>query len=122
LELEESGRVIVVYRSRKRGGTVGSTKSDRFRAVESGRGLSAVLLKQLERRAADDRGALLFTMPTRVRKRDQGRWAGNGAGEAMDRTTVSRDWHKSALRDAELRDMPRPRRLRPWISLIASVP
>jgi integrase len=45
-------------------------------------------------------------MPTRVRKRDQGRWARNGAGEAMDRTTVSRDWHKSALRDAELRDMP----------------
>jgi integrase len=106
LELEESGGVIVVYRSRKRGGTVGSTKSDRFRAVEIGRGLSAVLLKHLEHRATADRDALLFAMPTRVRKRDQGRWAGNGAGEPMDRTTVSRDWHKSALHDAELRDMP----------------
>jgi integrase len=39
LELEPQGGVIVVYRSRKRDG-VGSTKSDRFRSVEIGRGLS----------------------------------------------------------------------------------
>ena len=35
-----------------------------------------------------------------------GRWEGNGDGEALDRTTVSRDWHKGALHDARLRDMP----------------
>jgi len=33
LELEETGGAVVVYHSRKLG-TVGSTKSDRFRAVE----------------------------------------------------------------------------------------
>jgi integrase len=48
----------------------------------------------------------VFVMPERVRKRDRGRWGGNGAGEPMDRTTVSRDWHKQALQDAALRDMP----------------
>lgn len=43
LELDESGGMIVVYRSRKNN-TVGSTKSDRFRAVELGPGLARVLL------------------------------------------------------------------------------
>ena len=45
-------------------------------------------------------------MPVRERKRDRGRWESNGDGEPMDRTTVSRDWHKLALEDAGLRDMP----------------
>jgi integrase len=44
-------------------------------------------------------------MPVRNRKRDQGRWEGNGDGQPMDRTTVSREWHKAALKDASLRDM-----------------
>jgi integrase len=107
LELEPSGGVVVVYRSRKRD-SVGSTKSDRFRSVEIGRGLSRMLSEQLARRvelsAGDQHDALVFAMPARVRRHDRGHW--DGAGEAMDRTTVSRDWHKEALRDAALRDMP----------------
>ena len=107
LELEPSGGVVVVYRSRK-GDSVGSTKSDRFRSVEIGRRLSRVLSEQLARRAelstGDQRDALVFVMPARVRKRDHGRW--DGAGQPMDRTTVSRDWHKATLQDAALRDMP----------------
>ncbi len=109
LELEDSGGVIIVYRSRKKG-KVGSTKSDRFRAVEIGPGLSASVREQVEHRGAmaggDKLNALLYTMPVRVRKTDRGRWAGNGDGEPLDRTTVSRDWHKGALQDAGLRDMP----------------
>ena len=110
LELEETGGTIVVYRSRKRGDAIGSTKSDRFRAVEIGPGLSRVLGEQLVRRSemtsSDDHKAHVFVMPERVRKRDRGRWGGNGSGEPMDRTTISRDWHKQALQDAALRDMP----------------
>jgi integrase len=107
LELEDSGGVIVVYRSRKRD-TVGSTKSDRFRSVEIGPGLSGVLGEQLARRAelsvGDQRGALVFVMPERVVKRERGHWG--QAGAPIDRSTVSRDWHKEALEDALLRDMP----------------
>jgi integrase len=109
LELEDSGGVIVVYRSRKKS-SVGSTKSDRFRAVEIGPGLSRTLRDHLARRAemthGDRSGALVFTMPRRSRKHDRGRWEGDGKGKPMDRTTVSRDWHKAALKDASLRDMP----------------
>jgi integrase len=54
----------------------------------------------------DKLDALLYTMPVRVRKTDQGRWEGDGDGKPFDRTTVSRDWHKAALQDADLRDMP----------------
>lgn len=109
LELEDKGGVIVVYRSRKQN-TVGSTKSDRFRSVEIGPGLSRTLRDHLARRAEMTHGdraqALVFTMPVRVHRRDQGRWQGDGDGKPMDRTTVSRDWHKAALKDASLRDMP----------------
>jgi integrase len=110
VELEKTGGMIVVYRSRKRGETVGSTKSDRFRSVEIGPALSQVLRDHLARRAemaSDDEGkAHVFVMPVRERKRDRGRWEGDGDGQPMDRTTVSRDWHKQALQDAALRDMP----------------
>jgi integrase len=110
LELEQTGGVIVVYRSRKKRETVGSTKSDRFRSVEIGQGLSRVLRHHLARRgemtSGEQRDAHVFVMPVRVRKHDRGRWDGDGAGEPMDRTTVSRDWHKQALQDAALRDMP----------------
>jgi integrase len=109
LELEANGGAIVVYRSRKKG-SVGSTKSDRFRAVEIGQGLSRVLSDHLARRgemaASEQAQAQVFVMPVRVRKSDQGHWKGNGEGTPMDRTTVSRDWHKAALADAALRDMP----------------
>ena len=89
---------------------VHSTKSKKFRAVEIGRALAKVLSGQLDRRAempgGDAPDALVFVMPVRIRKRDMGRWEGNGDGGAMSRTTVSRDWHKAALQDAALRDMP----------------
>jgi integrase len=110
LELGSAGGTIVVYRSRKRGAQVGSTKSDRFRAVEIGPGLSGVLSDHLARRGEVRVGELadehVFAMPLRTRKREPGRWEGDGAGEPMDRTTISRDWHKAALQDASLRDMP----------------
>ena len=101
LELSgEEGGVLVVH----------STKSKKFRAVEIGRALAKVLSGQLDRRAempgGDAPDALVFVMPVRIRKRDMGRWEGNGDGGAMNRTTVSRDWHKAALQDAALRDMP----------------
>ncbi|HEY3828248.1 MAG TPA: site-specific integrase [Solirubrobacteraceae bacterium] len=110
VELEQTGGSIVVYRSRKRGEAVGSTKSNRFRSVEIGPGLSRVLRDQLARRAelasGDGAKAHVFAMPVRVLKRDRGRWAGDGDGRPLDRTTVSRDWHKQALQDAAMRDMP----------------
>lgn len=110
LELEESGGVIVVYRSRKKGKKVGSTKGDRFDPVEIGPGLTKTLSEQVARRRKMEDGdrldAPLFVMPVRTRKSDLGRWEGKGAGEPFDRNTVSRDWHKAALQDASLRDMP----------------
>lgn len=106
LELNDTGGVIVVHRSAK-GATVGSTKSDRFRPVEIGRALSAILGGHLHHACpAAARDELVFVMPTRQRKHEAGRWEGHGAGGPMDRTTVSRDWHKAALQDAVLRDMP----------------
>ncbi len=102
--------MIVVYRSRKKNETVGSTKTDRFRSVEIGRGLSRVLRDHLARRgemtSGEQRAAHVFVMPVRMRVHDRGRWDGSRAGEPMDRKTVSRDWHKQALQDAALRDMP----------------
>jgi integrase len=109
LELEETGGAIVVYRSRK-GSAVGSTKSDRFRSVEIGPGLSSVLQDQVARAtevaAGNGAPAALFTMPIRTVKRSQGRWESAGVSRPLDRNTVSRDWHKDALQDAALRDMP----------------
>jgi integrase len=114
LELEKTGGFIVVYRSHKktrtRKTTSGSTKGDRFRSVEIGPGLSRTLQDQLARRAAmasgDQQHAPLFVMPVRTLKADRGRWASAGDPEAFDRNTVSQEWHKIALQDAALRDMP----------------
>jgi integrase len=109
LQLEETGGAVVVYRSRKQGSRTGSTKSDRFRSVEIGPGLSAVLRAQATHSAEVAGGgaaAVLFTMPIRVVKRSPGRWEGAGANRPLDRSTVSRAWHKAALQDAALRDMP----------------
>jgi hypothetical protein len=77
LELEGTGGAMIVYRSRK-GPAVGSTKSDRFRSVEIGPGLSSVLRDQVacgaEVAAGDRATAALFTMPIRTVERSQGRW------------------------------------------------
>lgn len=109
VELEPTGGLVTVYRSQKRE-AIGSTKSDRFRSVEIGPALARVLADQLARRAGLDGGsdlkAALFIMPVRKRHHGRGRWASAGAPGPLDRTTVSREWHKQALADAELRDMP----------------
>lgn len=109
LELDDGGGVIVVYRSRKKA-TVGSTKSDRFRSVEIGPRTSLALHTQIAWRREFDTGladdALVFVMAARDRKRSGGRWESAGVAGAMDRTTVSGEWHKHALQDAALRDMP----------------
>jgi integrase len=109
LELEDTGGMIVVYRSRKKD-AVGSTKSDRFRSVEIGPGLCAVLRDQVARRAELASGGrgddFLFVMPVRTVKRAPGRWESAGVARPLDRNTVSRDRHKQALEDAALRDMP----------------
>ncbi len=109
LELDETGGTVVVSRSRK-SDAIGSTKSDRFRSVEIGPSLCAVLRDQVARRAelatGDRATAVLFVMPVRTVKRSQGRWESAGVGQPLDRNTVSRDWHKDALEDAALRDMP----------------
>jgi integrase len=109
VELEPTGGLVTVYRSHKRE-AIGSTKSDRFRSVEIGPALARVLADQLARRAELDGGsnpkAALFVMPVRERHYGRGRWASAGAPGPLDRTTVSREWHKQALADAELRDMP----------------
>jgi integrase len=109
LELEDSGGTVVVYRSQK-SDAIGSTKSDRFRCVEIGPALCAVLRDQVARRgelATGDRAtAVVFVVPVRTIKRSQGRCESAGAGQSLDRNTVSRDWHKNALEDAALRDTP----------------
>jgi integrase len=120
LELDDNGGAIVVYRSHKRGAkrkssgkrktVVGSTKSDKFRRVEVGPRQSTMLRTHLAHRATQPGGdapkALVFVMPRRTTKRSNGRWEGAGAWGPMDRNTVSRGWHKAALEDAALRDMP----------------
>ncbi len=114
LELEQTGGFVVVCRSHKKARTRktanGSTKGDRFRSVEIGPGLSRTLQDQLARRAEmasdDQKNAPLFVMPVRTRKAARGRWASSGDPAPFDRTTVSREWHKIALQDAALRDMP----------------
>lgn len=113
LELEKTGGFIVVCRSYKKTRTraaSGSTKGDRFRSVEIGPGLSGTLRDLRARRAemanGDQKNATLFVMPVRARKADRGRWASAGDPKRFDRNTVSQDWHKIALQDAALRDMP----------------
>jgi integrase len=109
LELDDTGGMVVVYRSRKKD-SIGSTKSDRFRSVEIGPGLAAVLRDHVVRRAelvpADRAAGFLFVMPVRELKRSRGRWESAGVARPLDRNTVSRAWHKQALQDAALRDMP----------------
>jgi integrase len=101
--------VIRVYRSATKYGP-GSTKGKRFRSVQAGpqllESLRDLRARQAEALAGDLRRACVFTMPVRKRKREKGRWASKSAAEPIDRNTVSRDWHKDALRDAGLRDMP----------------
>jgi integrase len=56
--------------------------------------------------SGDQKNAPLFVMPVRTRKTHRGRWPSACGPERFDRNTVSQDWHKVALQDAALRDMP----------------
>jgi integrase len=107
-DVDTRRRVIRVYRSAKRDGA--ATKGKRFRSVQVGPGLLETLgdlrARQAEALAADLTTALVFTMPARIRKRDRGRWRSSGAFGPLDRNTVSGSWHKEALAEAGLRDMP----------------
>jgi integrase len=102
-------RVLRVYRSDKRDGE-GSTKGKRFRSVQVGPALLDTLrdlrARQAEAEASDLTRARVFTMPVRTRKRERGRWRSKQGLAPMDRNTVSTSWHKQALADAGLRDMP----------------
>jgi integrase len=108
VELEDTGGFVTVYRSRKRE-VIGSTKSDRFRSVEIGPALAGVVRDELAFRAelegGDHPGAYLFVMPIRTRHVGRSRWASAGKPKPLDRTTVSREWHKHALGDAGRRHM-----------------
>ena len=107
-----SANSVIVARSFKDDGSVGSTKSDRFRRVEIGPQLAGRLADQvairMEQTADAPHQTLLFVCPVRTTKREKGRWSSHPTGELgpIDRNTVSRAWHKEALQDAGLRDMP----------------
>ena len=109
-DIDFANRVIRVYRQRTAAGGDDHTKSRRFRSVSVGDRLLTVLrdlqARQSELRTSDSTRAHVFVMPVRRRKTDHGRWSSRAAWEPMDRNTVSRDWHKAALEDAGLRDMP----------------
>jgi integrase len=96
---------LIVYRSAQGGGQVGHTKGRRFRRVEIGPGLAGVLRDVLAQRP-NDPSALVFVMPHRTTRGGMGHWDPARAGEPIDRSTVSRGWHKEALQDGGLRDMP----------------
>jgi integrase len=108
-DIDFDHRVIRVYRQRTTGGD-DHTNSRRFRSVSVGDRLLRILrdhyARQSELYASDLTHHHVFVMPVRVHRHDHGRWRSSVAGEPMDRTTVSRDWHKQALEDAGLRDMP----------------
>jgi integrase len=108
-DIDFAAKAIRVYRQRTADG-VGATKSRRFRQIVVGDRLLSLLsdlrARRSEHATGDLRGDFVFVMPTRRLKGDHGRWEGRGDGEPIDRSTVSRDWHKAALQDAGLRDMP----------------
>ncbi|MGI8803924.1 MAG: tyrosine-type recombinase/integrase [Solirubrobacteraceae bacterium] len=99
LDVDFDNSAIRVLRSGKPAGD-GSTKGDRFRAVDFGPRLSGILLRlraEQADRGGDGSKGPVFPGP--------GRWSTTEAAARMDRNTVSRSWHKRALKSAELRDM-----------------
>jgi hypothetical protein len=61
---------------------------------------------RLEDTAEPGHRVLMFVTPVREARHDKGRWASKPTMGPIDRGTVSRAWHKEALQDAGLRDMP----------------
>jgi integrase len=104
-DVDFDGSAILVMGARKRGRgsgeTSGSTKGDRFRAVEFGPRQEAVLrdlrARQSEHGAVDSTARPIFS---------------GASGAPLNRSDVSRDLHKAALRRAGLRDSLRLHDLR----------
>jgi integrase len=97
---------IIVYRSAKGRGRIGHTKSKRFRRVEIGPKLVSVLRQVIENRGDVSPKSPLFVTPPRNGRSGHGGWSGGRVGEPLERSIVSSSWHKAALQDAGLRDMP----------------
>lgn len=109
-DIDLSNGTITVNRQAKGArGLTGATKSRRARSVEARPDLLRTLA-ELKARQGEHHGDLrrrpVFMMPVRRGKAQAGRWPSAGAPAVIDRNTVTRDWHKAALRDAGLRDMP----------------
>lgn len=107
-DLDFANKVIRVHRQRTTEGAIAHTKSRRFRSVSVGDRLLGLLrdlqARESERQAGDSSRAHVFLMPVRWR-RAKGGWE-PGEWAPIRRDTVSSLWHKAALQDAGLRDMP----------------
>lgn len=87
----------------------GDTKGKSFRAVAIGPELAQRLKTRvavLSELAEDPTQTYLFQMPAQRPRGDHGAVQHFAANTPIDRNTVSRTWHKDALAEAELRDMP----------------
>lgn len=86
------------------------TKNRRFRSVSVGERMHGLLrdlyARQSERYDHDLTRHHLFPTPIRPAASKLRRQHTNITVKPIDRSTVSRDWHKEALKDAGLRDMP----------------
>ena len=104
-----TGTITVNRQAKGARGQTGHTKGRRARSVEAGPDLLRTLA-DLKARQGEHESILqrrpVFTMPVRRSKAGPGRWPSAGPPAAIDRNTVTRDWHKAALREAGLRDMP----------------
>jgi integrase len=99
----------VVARSLKDDGTVGSTKSDRFRRVEIGPELAARwATTSPDGWRRPRRRATARCCSSRRSAQRGGQGAGWSSRASWARSTGHRlaRWHKEALQDAGLRDMP----------------
>ena len=109
-DLDVDRQAIVVARSLEDDGSLGSTKSDRFRRVEIGPHLTARLADHASQRLeqTDDvpQRVAMFVSPLRVARTDPGRWSTKEQLGLLDRSAVSMGWHKETLKAAGLRDMP----------------
>jgi integrase len=101
-DLELSNRVVRIYRQRGRQGlTTSQTKGKRFRSVHIGPRLVDTLKSHVASHGTPPTADWLFLCPPPKR----GRYSKRTDPVPPHRKTVL-DWHKAALKDAGLRDMP----------------
>jgi integrase len=87
----------------------GDTKGKSFRAVAIGPELAQRLKTRvalLSEMSAEPMQTYLFQMPRQRPRGDRGALQHFAPNTPIDRSIVSRNWHKEALADAGLRDMP----------------